>query len=150
EGLCRGSGGGAGRGVTRVHFMVVRNVYVAPTDDEAAADAEPALTHMLILFKDAAVPPDLSLLPDSYAFHREAFRAFEEPPERFDDVVGAGLVLGGSPETVRRQLEEQVEAGGLRQLCLLFAFGNLPHDKVMRSLGLFAAEVMPGLRTRIP
>ena len=144
------AGARSGQPVGAGHFMLVRNVYVAPTDGEAMADAEPALTHMLILFKDAAVPPDLSLLPDSYAFHREAFRAFQEPPESFDDVVGAGLVLCGSPETVRRQLEVQVEAIGLRQLCLLFAFGNLPHNKVMRSLGLFAAEVMPGLRKRIP
>jgi len=65
-------------------------------------------------------------------------------------VVGAGLVLCGSPETVRRQLEEQVETIGLRQLCLLFAFGNLPHDKVMRSMRLFATEVMPAFRKRVP
>jgi alkanesulfonate monooxygenase SsuD/methylene tetrahydromethanopterin reductase-like flavin-dependent oxidoreductase (luciferase family) len=142
------AGARAGRAVTPAHFMLVRNVYVAPTDQEAAADAEPALTHMLILFKDAAVPPDLTLLPDSYAFHREAFRAFEEPPERFEDVIGAGLVLCGSPETVREQLLEQIEAVGLRQVCLLFAFGNLPHDKVMRSIGLFAAQVMPWLKER--
>jgi alkanesulfonate monooxygenase SsuD/methylene tetrahydromethanopterin reductase-like flavin-dependent oxidoreductase (luciferase family) len=88
------------------------------------------------------------LLPDSYAFHREAFRAFEEPPESFDDVVGAGLVLCGSPETVRQQLEEQIEAVGLRQVCLLFSFGNLPHDKVMRSLRLFTDEVMPQVKRR--
>jgi alkanesulfonate monooxygenase SsuD/methylene tetrahydromethanopterin reductase-like flavin-dependent oxidoreductase (luciferase family) len=140
------AGAAAGQPVGVGHFMLVRNVFVAPTDEEAMAEAEPALTHMLILFKDAAVPPDLSLLPDSYAFHREAFRAFEEPPESFDDVVGAGLVLCGSPETVRRQLQEQIEAVGLRQVCLLFAFGNLPHEKVMRSLRLFASEVMPALR----
>ena len=46
----------AGRDVSPSHVMLVRNVYVAPTDEEAVADAEPALTHMLILFKDAAVP----------------------------------------------------------------------------------------------
>ena len=101
---------------------------------------------MLILFKDAAVPPDLALMPDSYAFHREAFRSFEEPPERFEDVVDAGLVLCGSPETVRRQLAEQIAAVGMRQVCLLFAFGNLPHEKVMRSIRLFATEVMPAFR----
>jgi alkanesulfonate monooxygenase SsuD/methylene tetrahydromethanopterin reductase-like flavin-dependent oxidoreductase (luciferase family) len=144
------AGAKAGQPVGEGHFMLVRNVYVAPTDEEAVADAESALTHMLILFKDAAVPPDLSLLPDSYAFHREAFRAFEEPPESFDDVVGAGLVLCGSPETVRRQLEEQIEAVGLRQVCLLFSFGNLPHDKVMRSLRLFANEVMPQVKQGFP
>ena len=137
----------AGQALTPAHFMLVRNTYVAPTDEEAMADAEPALTHMLILFKDAAVPPDLSLLPDSYAFHREAFRSFEEPPERFEDVVEAGLVLCGSPEMVRAQLAEQLAAVGMRQVCLLFAFGNLPHEKVMRSMRLFATEVMPGMQT---
>jgi alkanesulfonate monooxygenase SsuD/methylene tetrahydromethanopterin reductase-like flavin-dependent oxidoreductase (luciferase family) len=142
------AGSRAEQSVDAARFMLVRNVYVAPTDREAMADAEPALTHMLILFKDAAVPPDLSLLPDSYAFHREAFRAFEEPPESFDDVVGAGLVLCGSPATVRRQLEEQIEAVGLRQMCLLFAFGNLPHEKVMRSMRLFGEQVMPQVKAR--
>lgn len=104
---------------------------------------------MLMLFKNAAVPPDLSLLPDSYAFHREAFRAFEEPPESFDEVVAAGLVLCGSPETVRHQLAGQIDSVGMRQVCLNFAFGSLPHEKVMRSLRLFADEVMPALRGRL-
>ena len=126
--------------------MLVRNCHVAPTDEEAMAEAAPAFAHQLLLFKNAALPPDLSLLPDSYAFHREAFRAFEEPPESFEDVVAAGLVLCGSPETVRRQLGEQIEAVGMRQVGLWFAFGNLPHAKVVRSLELFAGEVMPGLR----
>jgi alkanesulfonate monooxygenase SsuD/methylene tetrahydromethanopterin reductase-like flavin-dependent oxidoreductase (luciferase family) len=128
--------------------MLVRNVYVAPTDEEAMADAASAFLRMLLLFKDAAVPPDVSLLPDSYAFHRDAFRAFSEPPESFADIVGAGLVLCGSPETVREQLRGQIEKVGLRQVCLLFAFGDLTHAKVMRSLELFAEEVMPALRAR--
>jgi alkanesulfonate monooxygenase SsuD/methylene tetrahydromethanopterin reductase-like flavin-dependent oxidoreductase (luciferase family) len=126
--------------------MLVRNVYVAPTDEEAMADADPALTHALILFKDAVIPPDLSLLPDSYAFHREAFRGLAEPPESFADVVDAGLVLCGSPATVRAQLAEQIRATGVEQVGLWFAFGNLPHEQVMRSLDLFAREVLPGFR----
>ena len=132
--------------LTPAHFMLFRNAYVAPTDDEAVADAEPALTEMLILFKDAAVPPDLSLMPDSYAFHRESFRAFEEPPESFGDIVDAGLILCGSPATVAEQLHAQVDAVGMEQLALLFAFGTLPHEKVLRSMRLFAEHVIPALR----
>jgi len=37
----------------------------------------------------------------------------------------------------------------MRQVCLSFAFGSLPHDEVMRSLRLFADEVMPALRGRL-
>jgi alkanesulfonate monooxygenase SsuD/methylene tetrahydromethanopterin reductase-like flavin-dependent oxidoreductase (luciferase family) len=142
------AGTAAGRDVSPASFMLFRNAYVAPTDEEAIADAEPALTHMLILFKDAAVPPDLSLMPDSYAFHRESFRSFEEPPESFQDIIDAGLVLCGSPETVREQLREQIDAVGMEQVCLLFAFGDLPHEKVMRSMRLFADEVRPGIDSR--
>ncbi len=135
-----------GKPLTPAHFMLFRNAYVAPTDDEAIADAEPALTEMLILFKDAAVPPDLSLMPDSYAFHRESFRAFEEPPESFQDIVDAGLILCGSPATVADQLRAQRDAVGMEQVALLFAFGTLPHEKVLRSIRLFAEQVIPALR----
>jgi alkanesulfonate monooxygenase SsuD/methylene tetrahydromethanopterin reductase-like flavin-dependent oxidoreductase (luciferase family) len=92
------------------------------------------------------VPPDPTLLADSYAFHREIFARSMEAPETFEDIQEAGIVVCGSPASVREQLLGQVEELGLRQLCLLFAFGNLPHAKVMRSLELFAAEVLPALR----
>jgi alkanesulfonate monooxygenase SsuD/methylene tetrahydromethanopterin reductase-like flavin-dependent oxidoreductase (luciferase family) len=128
------------------NFMLFRNVYVAPTDDEAIADCDPALSHMMFLFQDAALPPDPALLPDSYAFHREIFGRFMEAPDTFEDILGAGIVLCGSPKTVREQLLAQVEPLGLQQVCLLFAFGNLPHEKVMRSLELFAEQVLPALR----
>ena len=126
-------------------FMLFRNVYVAPTDEEAYGDCDPALSHMMFLFADAALPPDPALLPDSYAFHREIFSRFMEAPETFEDVVEAGIAICGSPETVREQLLAQVDGLGLRQICLLFAFGNLPHEKVMRSMELFAQEVLPAL-----
>jgi alkanesulfonate monooxygenase SsuD/methylene tetrahydromethanopterin reductase-like flavin-dependent oxidoreductase (luciferase family) len=102
----------------------------------------------MFLFADAALPPDPALLPDSYAFHREIFSRFMEAPETFEDIVDQGVVLCGSPETVREQLLSQVDAVGLRQICLLFAFGNLPHAKVMRSLELFAEHVLPALHER--
>jgi alkanesulfonate monooxygenase SsuD/methylene tetrahydromethanopterin reductase-like flavin-dependent oxidoreductase (luciferase family) len=138
------AGKSAGR-IGRQTFMLFRNVYVAPSDEEAVADCDPALSHMLFLFADAAMPPDPSLLPDSYAFHREVFARSMEAPETFEDIRDAGIVICGSPDTVREHLLAQVEELGLRQICLLFAFGNLPHEKVMRSLELFAAEVLPAL-----
>jgi alkanesulfonate monooxygenase SsuD/methylene tetrahydromethanopterin reductase-like flavin-dependent oxidoreductase (luciferase family) len=139
-------GAEAGRKLTPWHLMLVRNCHVAETDEQALAEAEPALLHMLLLFKNAALPPDVSLLPDSYAYHREAFRQLEQPPERFQDLIDAGLVLCGSPATVREQVLEQLRATGVRQLCLWFAFGNLTHAQVTRSQELFAREVLPSVR----
>ena len=62
-----------------------------------------------------------------------------EMPSLFDD----GLVLVGAPDTVVRQLE------GLRArlpVNWLFAWtynGLIPHQKLMRSIELFATEVLP-------
>jgi alkanesulfonate monooxygenase SsuD/methylene tetrahydromethanopterin reductase-like flavin-dependent oxidoreductase (luciferase family) len=139
-------GAAAGRALTPWHLMLVRNCHVATTDEQAIAEAEPALLHMLLLFKDAAMPPDVSLLPDSYAYHREAFRQLEQPPESFQDLIEAGLVLCGSPASVREQVVDQLRATGVRQLSLWFAFGNLAHEQVMRSQELFAEEVLPAVR----
>ena len=49
---------------------------------------------------------------------------------------------------MRRQLAEQIETVGMQQVGLWFAFGNLPHEQVMRSLRLFASEVRRALRQR--
>ena len=136
----------AGYAHTGSHFMVVRNAYVAPTDAEALADADPAFTQLLLLFKNAALPPDVSLLPDSYAYHREAFKQLERPPERFQDLIDAGLVLCGSPATVTEQLIEQLRMIGTRQLCIWFTFGDLSHGQVLRSMRLFARSVLPTVR----
>jgi alkanesulfonate monooxygenase SsuD/methylene tetrahydromethanopterin reductase-like flavin-dependent oxidoreductase (luciferase family) len=140
-------GAEAGHELTPSHFMLVRNCHVAATDEQAMAEAEPAFLHMLLLFKNAAMPPNASLLPDSYAYHREAFRQLEQPPESLQDLVDAGLVLCGSPASVREQLVAQLQAIRTRQLCLWFAFGNLSHEQVLRSMELFAREVMPALRS---
>jgi alkanesulfonate monooxygenase SsuD/methylene tetrahydromethanopterin reductase-like flavin-dependent oxidoreductase (luciferase family) len=139
-------GRAAGHELTPWHLMLVRNCHVAETDEQAMAEAEPALLHMLLLFKDAAMPPDVSLLPDSYAYHREAFRQLEQPPESFQDLIDAGLVVCGSPATVREQVLDQLRQTGVRQLSLWFAFGNLTHEQVMRSQELFARDVLPAVR----
>jgi alkanesulfonate monooxygenase SsuD/methylene tetrahydromethanopterin reductase-like flavin-dependent oxidoreductase (luciferase family) len=138
----------SGQPLGRGNFILFRNIYVAPTDEEALTDCDPALSHMMFLFADAALPPDPALLPDSYAFHRDIFARFMEAPETFEDVLQQGVVLCGSPESVRAQLLEQIAAVGLRQICLLFAFGNLPHEKVLRSMELFAEHVLPALHER--
>jgi alkanesulfonate monooxygenase SsuD/methylene tetrahydromethanopterin reductase-like flavin-dependent oxidoreductase (luciferase family) len=55
-------------------------------------------------------------------------------------------LVTGSPATVREKIEEQIEASGANYFVARFAYGNLTHDESMRSLELFANEVMPYFR----
>ncbi|MDA0239910.1 MAG: LLM class flavin-dependent oxidoreductase [Proteobacteria bacterium] len=56
-----------------------------------------------------------------------------------------GQLICGSPETVRQILTEQIAASGtaLNFITFEMAWGSLSHQQEMRSLELFATEVMP-------
>ena len=53
------------------------------------------------------------------------------------------LILVGSPETVREQIEELIAETGCRHLALFLNFPGLTFEQVMHSLDLFASEVIP-------
>ena len=54
-------------------------------------------------------------------------------------------LIAGSPASVREQLSELVRQSGMNYLLCIFSFGSLEPRAAMRSLKLFAAEVMPSL-----
>ncbi|MEE8043146.1 MAG: LLM class flavin-dependent oxidoreductase [Pseudomonadales bacterium] len=55
--------------------------------------------------------------------------------------LGAGAVAG-SPDTVRRYMNEYAECGANYFVCS-FQWGNLSHEHACRSIELFAEEIMP-------
>jgi alkanesulfonate monooxygenase SsuD/methylene tetrahydromethanopterin reductase-like flavin-dependent oxidoreductase (luciferase family) len=80
---------------------------------------------------------------------RETRRDIEAELERFDrqkhrphpNRLG-GVALAGSPAAVREYLDEYVETGANYFVCS-FQWGDLSHGQAMRSIELFASEVMP-------
>ena len=70
-----------------------------------------------------------------------------ERPKNFDEVIDAGLGIGGAAETVASFLEAQVAESQCTYLVGQFAFGDLSLDESLRSVELFTACIMPRLRT---
>ena len=52
----------------------------------------------------------------------------------------------GGPDTVVEKLESLRDETGVNNIICWMNFGGLPHDAVLRSMRLFAEEVMPKLR----
>ena len=52
----------------------------------------------------------------------------------------------GSPKRCIEKLEELHDAMGISHFNASFWFGDLPQDKVLNSMKLFAEEVMPAFR----
>ncbi len=109
-----------------------RLIHVADSDAEARRTVAPAFDHwfdsIAKLWRERGGNASL-LLMDSY-----------------DKASAAGMMVAGSPATVRDALASQATEAGFDYAMLEFAFGSLGHDREMASLELFAAEVMPGLR----
>jgi alkanesulfonate monooxygenase SsuD/methylene tetrahydromethanopterin reductase-like flavin-dependent oxidoreductase (luciferase family) len=63
-----------------------------------------------------------------------------------DNAIREGSFICGSPETVIAQIQKIARDAGADTFLGEFTFGALEHDKVMKSLKLFAERVMPELK----
>ena len=64
-------------------------------------------------------------------------------PEEWDELQAHGHAVAGTPSQVRDYIAKQVEAAGATYFVCDFAFGTITSAEAMRSVELFAAEVMP-------
>jgi alkanesulfonate monooxygenase SsuD/methylene tetrahydromethanopterin reductase-like flavin-dependent oxidoreductase (luciferase family) len=65
-------------------------------------------------------------------------------PDDFDAVVKNGGAIAGSPGTLREQVSRMAEQAGANYFISQFSFGDLTHEEVMHSVGLFARELALG------
>ena len=109
---------------------LTRHVYVAPTDEEAINDCRTAFATWF---------HNINFLWDKHDVPLPATIDFDEWVEK-------EVLIAGSPATVLDQVKRTVEESSINYFCSIFAWGDLTHEQVMRSIGLFAEEVMPAFR----
>ena len=71
------------------------------------------------------------------------------PPMGRDEFVheaDRGSLYVGSPETVARKIAATVKALGIARFQLKYSAGPLPHEKLMKSIELYATRVVPLVR----
>jgi probable LLM family oxidoreductase len=64
----------------------------------------------------------------------------------FDQEADGGSLYVGAPETVARRIAATAKALGISRFDMKYSSGTLPHDKLMRSIELYATKVMPLVR----
>jgi alkanesulfonate monooxygenase SsuD/methylene tetrahydromethanopterin reductase-like flavin-dependent oxidoreductase (luciferase family) len=60
--------------------------------------------------------------------------------------VMQGSLYVGSPDTVAAKIAYAIEAVGAQRFDLKYANGPMPHDLLMKSIELYATEVIPRVR----
>ena len=112
---------------------VGRHVVVAETEREAHALAEPAYNDW---YKN---------MNHLWKVHGTTVRAAYAPD--YQTVRKMDTTIVGTPRQVRDEVRRHIEETGANYFVGRFCFGSLPHDAAMRSLRLFADEVMPHFRS---
>jgi alkanesulfonate monooxygenase SsuD/methylene tetrahydromethanopterin reductase-like flavin-dependent oxidoreductase (luciferase family) len=67
----------------------------------------------------------------------------------WEDLMDGRFILAGSPATVREQLLFILKELGTGVILSLFQIGSMPHELALKSMNLFATEVMPQARAEI-
>jgi len=75
--------------------------------------------------------------------HGTAPRITAALPPTFDELMAIGNGVAGSPQTVRNWIREEAAYTGVNYFVSWFAFGDLTLAESMRSVELFAKDVMP-------
>jgi alkanesulfonate monooxygenase SsuD/methylene tetrahydromethanopterin reductase-like flavin-dependent oxidoreductase (luciferase family) len=140
-------------------FILCRHIYIDETDQKAREIAEPAMRYFFTVFnrgfneainKGAADQQRLmaALTTErSFNYFREGNRQrLDFSKLDWDGLIRTGYLIAGNPDTVARQLLDQMKQIGAGHFMGMFHIGNLAHDKVVSSLNRFHKEIMPRLR----
>jgi alkanesulfonate monooxygenase SsuD/methylene tetrahydromethanopterin reductase-like flavin-dependent oxidoreductase (luciferase family) len=117
--------------------------FVAPTDEEAKAETKHVVWFYHLLAKLLPGAPGLPPPPTGYENYPRDPSALSKITT--DDVWERGTAFG-SPDRVIAQMKRYMHEAGATSFLHQMRIGGLEHDKVMRSMELYAKHVMPALK----
>jgi alkanesulfonate monooxygenase SsuD/methylene tetrahydromethanopterin reductase-like flavin-dependent oxidoreductase (luciferase family) len=142
----------AGRSQTEItsllaRWVVTKHVYLAPTDAEAQADAEPAERWYLDAYARSIAADGLLGLDDSV--YRESEATVRNMRQLTWEHLLRDCLLIGSPDSVIPKVLE-LEAAGVGEVVCWMNFGGISPEKARRSMRLFAEQVIPAVAAATP
>ena len=139
-------------------FILCRHIYIDESNKKAREVAEPAMRYFFSVynrgFNDAinqTAADQQKLLAKltserSFNYFREGNRSrVDFSTLGWDELIKSGYMIAGDPDSVARQIQDQMKQIGADHFMGMFHIGNLAHEKVIASLNLFKREIMPRL-----
>ncbi len=126
-------------------------IYVAETDKKAVAEARPHLEALVNYF--LKMPTEMLLPPgytDTASMKRVRAVKVTGKTQSLDELMAAGVVIVGSPATVREKLAAYQDLAGFNTSLTKTQFGTLPNEMARANMTALAEEVLPHFRDRAP
>jgi alkanesulfonate monooxygenase SsuD/methylene tetrahydromethanopterin reductase-like flavin-dependent oxidoreductase (luciferase family) len=126
-------------------------IYVGDTDAKAIREARP---HLEALVNSFLKMPTEMLLPPGYTDPASIKRVrgvkVTGKTQSIEELVASGVVIVGSPETVREKLAEYQDLAGFNTSLTKTQFGTLPNEMVRANMTAIAETIIPHFRDRVP
>jgi alkanesulfonate monooxygenase SsuD/methylene tetrahydromethanopterin reductase-like flavin-dependent oxidoreductase (luciferase family) len=122
-------------------LFVSREVFIGESDAEARREAHQYLLGYWELWGRYAQFTSEGLMPERYNSWLQ--RAPRLAAMSYEELVERNMLLIGAPDTVAAQLRALTSELDISILTCVFHIGGLPHQSVIRSMQLFAREVLP-------
>ncbi len=127
------------------------SIYVAETDEIAIRNARPHLEAFVNAF--LKMPVEM-LLPPGYtsteSMKRVRAAKVTGKSQTIEQMIEAGVVIIGSPNTVREKLAAYQDLAGFNTSLTKTQFGTMPDSMVRENIDAIAEEILPYFRDRLP
>jgi len=123
---------------------------VSDSDEKARAEAA---VHIEALFNKLLRQPFQMIFPPGYLSAKSLKnmlshkRSVTGQEHTVDTLIEQGIILCGSPDSVRKQLVESHRLLGFQNFLGMLQFATLPRELTDKNIRLFAREVLPALQT---
>ena len=128
-------------------------IYVAETDETARREFKPHVeaffNKFLRLPLEMRLPPGYSSIASTKALIESKY-ALRANAQTIDSLIELGMIVAGSPATVRERLADYTRELGVGNLIAMLQVATLPADLTEKNLRLFATQVLPSLRQESP
>ena len=123
-------------------------IFIADTDAKARDLAQPHIEAMFNKYLNLSFE---MMFPPGYVSLETARRMFTHKRQlrggvTVDHLISEGIAIIGSPDTVRRRIEEAHRLIGFQQFLALLQFGTLPRELTEQNIRRFCAEVAPAIQ----
>jgi len=138
-----------GKEVNPYRAAFAQLICISESDAKARREYE---EHVMYFVEKAMHVPDSYFMTPGFASSRSVLHYLNtwndqiHKQSSWDDVVGKGFVIAGSPATVRARLLEKCERLRVGNLITLLHIGSMGRELTQQNHELFAREVMPHLR----
>ena len=126
-------------------------IYVGETDAKAVREARPHLEALVNYF--LKMPLEMLLPPgytDPASIKRVRNVKVTGKTQSIEELIAAGVVIVGGPQTVREKLAEYQDLAGFNTSLTKTQFGTMPNEMARANMTAIAEEILPAFRDRLP